>query len=90
MGQVAVWNVDSILNRVEEICLWFNNVDDSWMLNIIDIQHNCNYFVCNNTEHQRKIEQAFDVQFEAGIAKTPVSYLRKEIIKKIVFDSNFN
>jgi hypothetical protein len=85
MGQVAVWNVDSILDREEEICEWFNGCYDSWLLNIIDIQHSCNYFVCHNKEHQRKIEQAFDVRFEASIAKTPVSYLRKEIIKKTVF-----
>ena len=89
MGQVAVWNVDSILDREEEICEWFNGCYDSWMLNIIDIQHSCNYFVCHNKEHQRKIEQAFDVRFEASIAKTPVSYLRKEIIKKLYFRSNF-
>lgn len=89
MGQVAVWDVDSILGKVEEICEWFNSCYDSWMLNIIDIQHNCNYFVCNNVEHQRKIGQVFDVRFEAGIAKTPVSYLRKEIIKKLYFRSNF-
>ena len=83
MGQVAVWNVDSILGKTEEICEWFNSCYDSWLLNIIDIQHNCNYFVCNNIEHQRKIEQVFDVHFEAGIAKTLVSYLRKEIIKTV-------
>lgn len=87
IGQLAVWNVDSILNRVEEIREWFNNCYDTWMLNIIDIQHNCNYFVCNNTEYQRKIEQVFDVRFEMGIAKTSISYLRKEIIKKTVVES---
>lgn len=85
LGQLAVWNVDSILNRVEEIREWFNNCYDTWMLNIIDIQHNCNYFVCNNKEYQRKIEQVFGVRFELGIAKTSISYLRKEIIKKTVF-----
>ena len=38
-----------------------------------------------NQKELPKIEQAFDVRFEASIAKTPVSYLRKEIIKKTVF-----
>ena len=85
MGQIAIWNVDSILERVCEIRRWFDNRYDSWMLNIVDIHHNCNYFVCDSTEHQKKIEKTFDVRFEAGIAKTPVSYLRKEIIKKTIF-----
>lgn len=85
MGQMAVWNVESVIARLPEIRAWFDDRYDSWMLNIIDIQHNCNYFVCDSTEHQRKIEKVFDVQFKSGIAKTPVSYLRKEIIKKTVF-----
>lgn len=85
MGQIAVWNVESVIARLPEIRAWFDDRYDSWMLNIIDIQHNCNYFVCDSTEHQRKIEKVFDVQFKSGIAKTPVSYLRKEIIKKTVF-----
>lgn len=82
MGQIALWNVDSILGKAEEISQWFNKCYENWMLNIIDIQHNCNYFVCNNREYQRRIEQVFGVHFKAGVAKTLVSYLRKEIIKK--------
>lgn len=89
MGQIAVWDSDSILARTEEICLWFDSSWDSWMLNIIDIQHNCNYFICSSREHQRKIEQIFDVHFKSGIAKTALPYLRKEIIKKSYFGSNF-
>ena len=85
IGQVAIWNVASILGRIDEIRRWFNGRYDSWMLNIIDIQHGCNYFVCDSTEHQEKIEKVFDVHFETAIAKTPVSYLRKEIMKKAVF-----
>ena len=85
MGQIAVWNADSILEKLCEIRKWFNDKWDSWMLNIIDIQHKCNYFVCDKIEYQNKIEKVFDVQFQMGVAKTPVAYLRKEIIKKTVF-----
>lgn len=82
MGQVAVWNVESILARLDEICEWFDESFNGWMLNIIDIQHNCNYFVCDSSEHQKKLAKVFDVEFKGCIAKTAVSYLRKEIIKK--------
>lgn len=85
MGQLAVWDVDSILGRIDEISSWFDSRYNDWLLNIIDIQNNCNYFICNSTEHQRKIEKVFDLHFEIGIAKTSVAYLRKEIIKKTVF-----
>lgn len=84
MGQVAVWNVESVLDRLEEIREWFNGRYNGWMLNIIDIQNSCNYFICDSTDHQKKIKKIFDVHFEAGIAKTSVSYLRKEIIKNCI------
>jgi hypothetical protein len=85
MGQLAIWDVESILDHLPDIRGWFNGRFDTWMLNIIDIQHNCNYFFCDSAEHQKKIEKTFDVHFEAGIARTSVSYLRKEIIKKTLF-----
>ena len=79
VAQLCVWDSGSILRRLPEIRLWFGG---PWMLNIIDIQHQCSYFVCDDVQYQKKISRCFDIIFENGVAKTPVSYLRKEIIKK--------
>lgn len=81
MAQLAVWNSSSILNRLTEIRGWLHGTEE-WMLNIIDIQHRCSYFVCDDIVYQKKIEQVFHIQFEYGVARTPIPYLRKEIIKK--------
>ncbi|MBO5126145.1 MAG: DHH family protein, partial [Clostridia bacterium] len=81
VSQITVWNAQSILERLTEIRQWFGD-KKSWMINIIDIQHCCSYFVCDDEAYQQKISQIFDIQFTSGVAKTPVSYLRKEIIKK--------
>ena len=91
MGQIAVWNVESVIGRFSEIRAWFWTIDmvDPWMLNIIDIQHNCNYFVCDNRT-SRENRKSFYVQFKSGIAKTSVSYLRKEIIKNDILGPTFN
>ena len=82
VAQICVWNADSILSKLPEIRTYFTDLSDSWMINIIDIQHCCSYFVCDDPKHQKEIERVFDICFESGIAKTQVSYLRKEIIKK--------
>lgn len=79
VAQLCVWDAAGILRRLPEIRSWF---DGLWMLNVIDIQHRCSYFVCDDPHHQEKIGRLFDVSFENGAAKTPISYLRKEIIKK--------
>lgn len=81
VAQIAVWDTHSILERLPEIRQWFGETD-SWMLNVIDIQHRCSYFVCDNEIYQQKISEFFDIRFTSSIAKTPFSYLRKEIIKK--------
>lgn len=88
VAQICVWDSGSILGRLPEICQWFSSCQNDWMINVIDIQHRCSYFVCNDPNYQEKIGGLFGVTFENGVAKTPVSYLRKEIIKKTL--SNYN
>lgn len=82
VGQIAVWHVGHMLQKIEDIQACFRGRYDHWLLNIIDIQNNCSYFVCNDGERQQKMAQAFHVCFEGNVAKAPVSYLRKELIKK--------
>lgn len=79
VAQLCVWDAERVLRRLPEIRAW---LDGQWMLNIIDLQHRCSYFVCEDTHYQEKISRCFSVLFENGVAKTPVPYLRKEIIKK--------
>lgn len=86
IAQLCVWDADSVIAKLPDIRTMFLN-DDSWMINIIDIKHQCSYFVCDNNYNQNAIEKVFDIKFKSGVAKTPVSYLRKEIIKKAIFDN---
>lgn len=81
VAQVAVWDAAGIIQRLPQIRQWFSG-PDSWMLNIIDIRERCSYFVCDDALYQNKIEAVFRVQFAAGVAKSQISYLRKEIIRK--------
>ena len=84
VAQLALWNTQSIIGRLDEIRAWFNASSESWMINIIDINHRCGYFVCDNEYHQRKLEDVFNIRFKSGVARLSVPYLRKEIIKKII------
>lgn len=81
IAQIAVWDPQSILEKLSVIRKWFAHFD-GWMLNVIDICRKCSYFICDSSLYQKKIEAIFHVHFHAGVAKTPIPYLRKEIIKK--------
>lgn len=83
IGQLCVWNVQRIMNAIEDIRKWMNEVADVWMLNIIDIRHRRSVFICDSIFYQKKIESIFDIRFKGGIAELSTPYLRKEIIKKI-------
>ena len=82
VAQIGVWEAESVLKRLPEIRTWFGEIPESWMINIIDIKHRCSYFVCDDPYHQKEIEKVFGVPFISGVAETPISYLRKEIMKK--------
>lgn len=84
IAQLCVWDAESIIARLSEIRTIFADSSDSWMINIIDIKQRCSYFVCDDSHYQKEIERVFDVNFQFGVAKTSVSYLRKEIIKKTI------
>lgn len=87
IAQLCVWDTDSFLKRLPEIRQWFEKFSDGWMLNLIDIKNRCSFFVCDESNYQKKIESIFQVRFEDGIAISRVPYLRKEIIKKCISNS---
>lgn len=82
VAQLCVWDADSVLARLPEIRQWFRQLPESWIVNIIELKTRRNYFLCEDRDHQAKIEAAFDVEFREGAARTACSYLRKELIKK--------
>ncbi len=82
IAQVCVWDTQSILNRKQEICYWFRNAFDDWMINIVDIKNQNSYFLCDDSIYQQTIEKIFGVCFKLGVAKCKTSWLRKEIIKR--------
>lgn len=86
VAQLCVWDAESMLKRLDQIKQWFEGCEGGWMINLIDLKRRCSFFVCEDEMHQRQIEKVFEVKFDGSVARTPVSYLRKEIIKKAYFN----
>lgn len=90
VAQLCVWDAESVLARLPEIRQWFREFPESWMVNIIELKNRRNYFLCEDTQHQTKIEAVFGVEFCDGTARTDRTYLRKELIKKTYHISYFS
>ena len=84
VAQLCVWNATGILARLDEIRGWFTPLGEPWMINIMDLCQNCSFFVCDDEETQRKLEDVFEVSFESGIAWTSEPYLRKQIMRNAI------
>lgn len=81
VAQICVWDARSVLERMPQIRQWFSDMD-GWMINLIDVEHRCSYFICDDDRYQKKLGQEFHIDFKSGVARSETSYLRKEIIKK--------
>ena len=84
VAQLCIWDAERVLGRLDEIRRWFAEGTGDWMINIIDINNRCSYFVCDNEDYQKRIGDLFKIEFNSGVAKTPEAYLRKQMIKKTV------
>ena len=82
VAQLCVWDARRVLDRLPEIRQWFRELPQPWLINLIDLKHRCNYFLCEDGHHQQKLEAVFGVSFRAGAARTDRTYLRKELIRK--------
>lgn len=84
IAQLSVWDAIKILDKLSDIRKWFGESHNTWLLNIIDIQRHCSFFVCDNKYYQKKLEIAFDCTFIDDFAQLSAPYLRKEIIKNMI------
>lgn len=80
-AQLCVWDAQRIIRRLDEIREWFDEVGESWMLNIVDVKRRCSWFVCGDAAVQEALEDIFGIRFTDRVARTTKSFLRKEIIK---------
>ncbi len=85
IAQLCIWDAHSIFAHLPNIRAWFDG-ENAWMVNLISLEEGCSYFLCDDARYQKNIETVFDVHFENGVAKSPVSYLRKQIIKKAYYN----
>ena len=84
IAQLCVWDALKTLDKLTDIRKWFGESANTWLLNIVDIQKHCSFFVCDNKYYQKILEKAFDCTFINDFAKLSTPYLRKEIIKKMI------
>lgn len=80
LGQLTIYDIDSILNNIEVINDTMNKYGKDWLINIISLKENKSYILCSNTKVKCNIQKLFNKDFIDNIILHP-AILRKEIIK---------
>lgn len=82
IGQLTVWDVVAILDRIDEVVKYFSQLEAGWMLNLICLKENRSYIIANDIMIMSELENIFNGIFVGHVMILEHSILRKEIIKK--------
>ncbi|MEJ0072876.1 MAG: DHH family phosphoesterase [Candidatus Saccharibacteria bacterium] len=82
MGQLVIWNgKDLLARRREDIAAAYGEESD-WLVSVVSIDENCNYFLAGSAVIQAKFAKLMNVEFREGLAVSDRLWLRKEILKR--------
>lgn len=81
IGQLTVWDVDYIFNKMDLVISFFNSLSSRWIFNLICLKENKSYIISNNHSIQKTLEHIFNQNFYNNIIQLDYPILRKEIMK---------
>lgn len=81
LGQLTIWNVNSILKNKETIKMAMNTYGSEWLINIISLEENKSYILCSTENIKNKLFKVFNCNSEENVLIITPAKLRKEIIK---------
>lgn len=81
IGQLTVWDVDYIFNKMDLVISFFNSLSHNWIFNLICLKENKSYIISNNHSVQKTLEHIFNKTFYNDIIQLDYPILRKEIMK---------
>lgn len=81
LGQLTIWNVATILNKIDIVKEVMNNYGNEWLINIISLQDNKSYILYSNEKVKNNLSKLFNCTFENEMLIINPAKLRKEIIK---------
>lgn len=82
IGQLTLWDVNYIFNKMDLVTSFFNSLSHKWIFNLICLKENKSYIISNNYLIQKTLEHIFSRTFYNNIIQLDYPILRKEIMKK--------
>lgn len=82
LGQLTVYEISTILEKIEIIKNTMNKYAKDWLINIICLKENKSYLICSTKNVQNKVAKLFNINSDKDILTLKPAILRKEILKR--------
>ena len=84
LGQLLIYDIDSVMNKIDVINDIMNSYGTDWLLNTISLKENNSYILCSNEFVINNLEKLFNVNAKEKFIVIKPNILRKEIMKKAI------
>lgn len=80
IGQLTIWDIDRLINKMEKVRQIMNCNGDKWIINIISLKDNTSYVMYSDGEVRQTISELFDCDYDEKFLMLKPARLRKEIM----------
>lgn len=80
IGQLTIYDINRLMNQVNEVKQTMNNNADKWIINIISLKDNTSYVMCSDDAVKHNINKLFDCNYNDDFLMIKPARLRKEIM----------
>lgn len=81
LGQLTIYDITTILKKLDVIKNTMKEYDKKWLINIICLKENKSYIICSDENVKNNTAKLFDINSDSNIIVLTPARLRKEIIK---------
>lgn len=81
IGQLTIWDVDRLRNKIDRVKQIMNDNGNKWIINIISLKENTSYIMCSDDEVRQTASELFDCSYNNDFLMLKPARLRKEIME---------
>jgi len=81
LGQLTIYDISTILDKVEFIKNIMCSYDEKWLINIICLKENKSYIICSDINTSNNLEKIFKTIAKDNVIILEPAILRKEIMR---------
>lgn len=80
IGQLTIWDINRLINKIQKIKQIMYDHGDKWLINIISLKDNTSYVIASDDEVKENVNKLFNCDYNNDFLMLKPARLRKEIM----------